>query len=106
MKNAINADFFVQLLIYMKKKAKYPNSFFASLPVAGMSGTVASFLSGTGLSGKAYVKSGSMERVQNYGGYIQHRNKWYAFCVMINNFEGDRSTVKKQIGELLNDVFQ
>jgi D-alanyl-D-alanine carboxypeptidase/D-alanyl-D-alanine-endopeptidase (penicillin-binding protein 4) len=105
MKNAISADFFVQLLIYMKKRAKYQHSFFSSLPVAGVNGTVASFLSGTALSGKAYVKSGSMERVQNYGGYIFHKNKWYAFCVMVGNFEGDRSTVQKQIGTLLNEVF-
>ena len=105
MKNAVNADFFVQLLIYMKKNAKYRDSFFSSLPTAGENGTVASFLSGTNLSGKAYVKSGSMERVQNYSGYIHYKNKWYAFCVMVNNFEGDRSTVQKQIGALLNGVF-
>jgi len=106
MKNAINADFFVDLLIYMRKRAKYKDSFFASLPTAGVNGTVSSFLSGTNLSGKVYVKSGSMERVQNYSGYIQHKNKWYAFCVMINNYEGDRSTVQKQIGTLLNEVFE
>ena len=106
MKNAVNADFFVQLLVYMKKRAKYKDSFFASLPTAGVSGTVASFLSGTNLSGKAYVKSGSMERVQNYGGYINYKNKWYAFCVMVNNFEGERSTVQKQIGALLDGVFR
>jgi len=106
MKNAINADFFVQLLIYMKKKGEYRDPFISSLPVAGVNGTVASFLSGTKLSGKAYVKSGSMERVQNYSGYIHYKDKWYAFCVMVNNFEGDRSTVQRQIGTLLNGLFQ
>jgi D-alanyl-D-alanine carboxypeptidase/D-alanyl-D-alanine-endopeptidase (penicillin-binding protein 4) len=106
MKNAVNADFLVQLLIYMKKKAKYQDSFFSSLPVAGVNGTVATFLSGTNLSGKVHVKSGSMERVQNYSGYVKYKDKWYAFCVMVNNFEGDRATVQKQIGALLNEVFQ
>ena len=104
MKNSVNADFLVQLLIYMKKKAEYGDSFFSSLPIAGVNGTVSSFLSGTNLSGKAYVKSGSMERVQNYSGYINYKNKWYAFCVMVNHFDGDRSTVQKQIGTLLNEV--
>ena len=106
MKNAVNADFFIQLLVYMKKRAKYRDSFFSSLPVAGENGTVAAFLSGTGLSGKAHVKSGSMERVQNYSGYIYYKNKWYVFCVMVNNYEGDRATVQKQIGTLLNGLFQ
>ncbi len=106
MKNAVNADFFVQMLVYMKKKGKYKDSFVSSLPIAGVNGTVASFLSGTKLSGKVYAKSGSMERVQNYSGYINYNNKWYAFCVMVNNFEGDRSTVQKQISTLLNGMFE
>ncbi len=106
MKNAINADFFVHLLIYMKKRAEHQHSFLSSLPTAGVNGTVASFLKGTNLSGKAYVKSGSMERVQNYSGYIHHKNKWYAFCIMVNNYEGERSVVKKQVETLLNRVFQ
>jgi D-alanyl-D-alanine carboxypeptidase/D-alanyl-D-alanine-endopeptidase (penicillin-binding protein 4) len=105
MKNAVNADFFVQLLVYMKKKGKYGDSFVASLPTAGVNGTVASFLAGTPLSGKVYAKSGSMERVQNYSGYIVHKNKWYAFCVIVNNFEGDRAVVKKQISTFLNAIF-
>ena len=106
MKNAINAEFFVQLLIYMRKKGTYGDSFALSLPAAGVSGTVKNFLAGTSLAGKAYVKSGSMERVQNYGGYVFHKNRWYAFCVMVSNYEGDRATVQKQIGTLLNGVFQ
>jgi D-alanyl-D-alanine carboxypeptidase/D-alanyl-D-alanine-endopeptidase (penicillin-binding protein 4) len=106
MKNTINADFLAKLLVYMKKKSEYGDSFFSSLPTAGVNGTVSSFLAKTNLSGKVYVKSGSMERVQNYGGYIYYKNKWYVFCVMVNNFEGDRATVQRQIGTLLNGLFQ
>ena len=106
MKNAINADFFVYLLRYMKNKGKYGEAFVASLPTAGVSGTVSSFMAGTPLSGKAFVKSGSMERVQNYSGYIQYNDKWYAFCIMVNNYEGDRATVRKQMSDLLNGLFE
>ena len=105
LKNAINAEFFVQLLIYMKEKAKYRKTFFASLPTAGVSGTVSSFLAGTSLSGKVYAKSGSMDRVQNYCGYIQHKDKWYAFCIMVNNYTGERNPIRKQISDLLNKIF-
>jgi D-alanyl-D-alanine carboxypeptidase/D-alanyl-D-alanine-endopeptidase (penicillin-binding protein 4) len=105
MKNAINARFFVDLLVYMKTNGIYGDAFLSSLPLAGKSGTVATFLKGSRLEGKVYVKSGSMERVQNYAGYIHHKNKWYAFCIMLNNYDGDRQTVRKQIATFLNAIF-
>jgi D-alanyl-D-alanine carboxypeptidase/D-alanyl-D-alanine-endopeptidase (penicillin-binding protein 4) len=105
MKNAGNARFFVDLLVYMKNTAVYKDAFFESLPVAGRNGTIVSFLKDSGLAGKVYAKSGSMERVQNYAGYIHYKNKWYAFCIMVNNYEGDRQTVRKQISTFLNSIF-
>ncbi len=104
MKNAISPKFLVNLLTYMYKDSKYSQSFMYTLPIAGKSGTVASFMKGSNLEGKAFVKSGSMERVQNYAGYIHANNKWYAFCIMVSNFTGARAAVKKQMSTLLNSL--
>ena len=104
MKNAINSAFLVEILGYMHNKSKYGKVFYESLPVAGVSGTVKYLMGGTPLAGKVHAKSGSMERVQNYCGYIQEGNRWYAFSVMVNNFAGPRSTVKLEISRLLNGV--
>ena len=104
MKNGISPKHIVDILEYMKNKSSYSKVFIESIPVAGKKGTVANFMKNTPLSGRAHVKSGSMERVQNYAGYIQHKEKWYAFCIMVSNFGGQRATVIKQISTLLNDI--
>ncbi|MCQ2188322.1 MAG: D-alanyl-D-alanine carboxypeptidase/D-alanyl-D-alanine-endopeptidase [Paludibacteraceae bacterium] len=106
MKNAINPNFFVDVLIYMKNKSKYANAFYESLPVCGVSGTVKSFLANTPLKGKAHFKSGSMERVQNYAGYVEHGDKTYAVCLMVNNFSCSRAELRVKMGNMLKEIFQ
>lgn len=104
MKNAISPKFMVDVLSYMNVQSKYSKQFLYTLPTAGRNGTVASFMKGTALEGKAFVKSGSMERVQNYAGYINANGKWYAFCIMVSNFTGVRKPLVKQIATLINEV--
>ncbi len=104
MKNAISPKFMVDVLTYMYTTSKYQKQFLYTLPTAGRNGTVASFMKGTALEGKAFVKSGSMERVQNYAGYINANGKWYAFCIMVSNFTGVRKPLVKQIATLINEV--
>lgn len=106
MKNAVNPEFLVNLLIYMKTKSKYSAAFYNSLPVCGVNGTVKGFLAGTPLSGKAHFKSGSMERVQNYAGYIEHGGRTYAVALMVNNFGCPRAELKKKMATMLNGLFQ
>ncbi|MCK9155632.1 MAG: D-alanyl-D-alanine carboxypeptidase/D-alanyl-D-alanine-endopeptidase [Paludibacteraceae bacterium] len=106
MKNAINASFLVDVLTYMKTKSLYSSAFLASLPICGVNGTVKPFLKGTPLAGKVYAKSGSMERVQNYCGYINYNKNWYVFCIMINNYLGDRYTVRQEITSFLNSLMK
>lgn len=104
MKNAISPKHIVDILEYMQKKSSHSRAFIESIPIAGKKGTVVNFMKNTPLAGKAHVKSGSMERVQNYAGYIQKGDKWYAFCIMVSNFGGQRGNVIKQISTLLNEV--
>ncbi|GHT32575.1 D-alanyl-D-alanine carboxypeptidase DacC [Bacteroidia bacterium] len=96
-KNAVSAAFICDVLKYMQAN----KAFYNSLPVAGESGTVASFLASTPLKGKAHVKSGSFRNVQCYAGYISKGGKDYVFCILVNNFTGERKNVVKLIEELL-----
>jgi D-alanyl-D-alanine carboxypeptidase/D-alanyl-D-alanine-endopeptidase (penicillin-binding protein 4) len=96
--NALSAGFLVQLLKYMDGKGK---DFYYSLPLAGKEGTVASFLKGTSLEGKARIKSGSITNVQSYSGYIEKGNKRYAFSIIVNNFTGKRRDLKHEMEKLL-----
>ncbi|GHT89208.1 peptidase M15 [Bacteroidia bacterium] len=96
--NALSAGFLVQLLEYMDGKGK---DFYYSLPLAGKEGTVASFLKGTSLEGKARIKSGSMTNVQSYSGYIEKGNKRYAVSIIVNNFTGKRADLRHEMEKLL-----
>ena len=104
MKNALSPKFMVDVLSYMHNQSTYSKSFLQTLPTAGRNGTVAGFMKGTALEGKAFVKSGSMERVQNYAGYINANNKWYAFSIMVSNFTGQRKPMVQQIAKMINAV--
>ncbi|MCR5568030.1 MAG: D-alanyl-D-alanine carboxypeptidase/D-alanyl-D-alanine-endopeptidase [Paludibacteraceae bacterium] len=106
MKNAISPKFLTDMLIYMKKKSKYADAFTITLPTAGKHGTVKNFLNGTLLAGKTFCKSGSMDRVQNFSGYVLWNGKWYAFTVMVNNFDCTRKQVRAAISNLLVDTFK
>lgn len=103
-KNAISPIFIVDLLTYMHQRSSYSQAFLSTLPTAGKHGTVASFMKGTPLAGKTFLKSGSMERVKNYAGYIFANGKKYAFCIFVSNFTGRANKVAQQISQLLNGV--
>jgi serine-type D-Ala-D-Ala carboxypeptidase/endopeptidase (penicillin-binding protein 4) len=99
--NGVSPRFFVQLLTYMRTQSKYKEAFFASLPVAGKTGTVKRLLAGTPLAGKVRAKSGSIRRVLCYSGYIELGEKEYAFSIMVNNYTGSSSNTRKAIEALL-----
>ena len=102
--NAVSANFFVNLLSYMGKSAN-SSVFRASLPVAGKSGTVRNFMKGTALDGKVQAKSGTINRVRAYAGYINLNGKKLAFAVMVNNPNSSKlSETTKKIEELLISV--
>jgi D-alanyl-D-alanine carboxypeptidase/D-alanyl-D-alanine-endopeptidase (penicillin-binding protein 4) len=103
--NAVSTAFLVDLLLYMDKQESRDGAFFHSLPVAGQEGTVSSFLKNTSLQGKAHIKSGSMTDVQSYSGYVEKGNKRYAFSLIINRFTGKRADLRKDIEQLLTNLF-
>jgi D-alanyl-D-alanine carboxypeptidase/D-alanyl-D-alanine-endopeptidase (penicillin-binding protein 4) len=103
--NAVSSGFLVDLLQYMDKKENHNGAFFQSLPVAGKEGTTSAFLRNTPLQGKARIKSGSITGVQSYSGYIEKGNKRYAFSLIVNRFTGSRAELRKDIEQLLTELF-
>lgn len=103
--NAVSAGFILDILTYMDKKYGRRGAFFKSLPLAGKEGTVTSLLKNTSLEGKAHLKSGSFTHVQSYSGYVEKGNKLYAVSLIINNFTGTRSELRKNIEQLFTGLF-
>ena len=99
--NAVSSKQLVQLLVKMKDN----QAFRKSIPIAGKSGTVRSFLKNSTLNGNVRCKSGSMTGVRSYAGYINNNSgKKLAFSIIVNNAEGLDSDVKIKIEELMNHI--
>lgn len=99
--NAVPPVFFTDLLSYMKKSEKAA-IFEQTLAVSGRSGTLEYLGKGTALTGKVKGKSGTMQQVCCYVGYITTQNgEEVAFAVMLNNFSISTYKVRKKIAEML-----
>ncbi|MFV0469403.1 MAG: D-alanyl-D-alanine carboxypeptidase/D-alanyl-D-alanine-endopeptidase [Dysgonomonas sp.] len=103
--NAVSPEFMCDVLFYMQNKSTNSAAFMASLPKAGIEGTVVNFMKGTRLDGKLLLKSGSIANVQCYAGYYVVKDKKYSFVVMVNNFNGERRSVVKAIEKLFLTIF-
>jgi len=76
------------------------------IPKAGINGTVRGMLRGSSAIGHVWLKSGSMEAVQSYSGYIQGRSgKWMSFSVIVNGFSAKSSDIRSRLDKLIRDVY-
>jgi D-alanyl-D-alanine carboxypeptidase/D-alanyl-D-alanine-endopeptidase (penicillin-binding protein 4) len=101
----VTASFICNLLIYMATKSGQSDAFIASLPKAGMEGTVAGILKGSALEGKALLKSGGMSRVRTYAGFITKGNKHYAVALFTCNYSCTMQEITQEIEKLLLALF-
>lgn len=103
--NAVSVDKLVFVLDYMKNKSSFSGNFMNSLPVAGVSGSLKSFGKGTILENNFRAKSGYMERVMGYAGYLTTASgKEIAIAVLVNNFSCTNAEMRKMLEELLVSV--
>ncbi|MDO4754741.1 MAG: D-alanyl-D-alanine carboxypeptidase/D-alanyl-D-alanine-endopeptidase, partial [Parabacteroides sp.] len=65
-----------------------------------------SFLKGTPLQGKAYLKSGGITGVRCYAGYIHKDDKTYAVAVLSNNYSCSMRQMTKDLEKLLVRLLQ
>ncbi|MFA8433629.1 MAG: D-alanyl-D-alanine carboxypeptidase/D-alanyl-D-alanine-endopeptidase [Marinifilaceae bacterium] len=103
--NAINASFLTKVLVYMTHS---PNSsaFRNSLPIAGKSGTLKNFARGTVLENKLQAKTGSMQGVRCYSGYLPNsKGKLIAFTLIINNYNCSPSALSEKVKQLLIKIY-
>ncbi|MGL4596373.1 MAG: D-alanyl-D-alanine carboxypeptidase/D-alanyl-D-alanine endopeptidase [Bacteroidia bacterium] len=83
-------------------KETYFNVFKKSLPVAGKSGSLASMGKGTAAEGHVFAKSGYINRVRGYAGYVQTRSgKMLCFSLLANNYSCSAAAMKKKLEKFL-----
>ena len=102
--DAVSATFFVDLLSYMRTKSRFSDEFYKSLPVTGGRGTLSTMLVNTPLEGKVHAKSGTIENVKCYAGYIELKDKTLVFSIMVNHPNGSTHEVVKAMEKLLLEL--
>jgi D-alanyl-D-alanine carboxypeptidase/D-alanyl-D-alanine-endopeptidase (penicillin-binding protein 4) len=99
--NAIAAIHLVELLQFMYNDKNNFESFKKSLPVAGVSGSIANMCKGTVAEGKVFAKSGYMTRVRSYAGYVTTiKGEDIAFAVIVNNYNCTPAEMKAKLEKL------
>jgi serine-type D-Ala-D-Ala carboxypeptidase/endopeptidase (penicillin-binding protein 4) len=94
-----------QMSQMMRKAAKDKSIFnylYASLPIAGQTGTASYMLKGTKAVGNIRLKSGSMRRVRAYTGYAKTKSgKLVAFTIIVNNFTGEGKLIRQEMEKVM-----
>jgi serine-type D-Ala-D-Ala carboxypeptidase/endopeptidase (penicillin-binding protein 4) len=100
--DAVSAEQFTKALAIMHKENLVFNDFYNSLPVAGRSGSIANICKGTEAEGNLCAKSGYMNRVRSYVGYVKNKKgELLAFAFLINNYTESSASIKRKIEKLL-----
>ncbi len=93
------------LLLHAAAKGEHFATYRASLPEAGRSGTLKSIGGGSAAEGRVRAKSGTMDRIRNYAGYLEARSgKKYAFALFVTNHTTDLSSVKAKIVRVWSEM--
>jgi D-alanyl-D-alanine carboxypeptidase/D-alanyl-D-alanine-endopeptidase (penicillin-binding protein 4) len=101
-RNVVPPGFFCDLLSAMYQDQEIRQVFWESLPLAGRSGSLKNSLKGTAAEEKLRAKSGSLERVRAYSGYVTNRaGKVLAFSVLLNNYEGGGGDARQKLLEIM-----
>lgn len=81
-----------------------PEKLTEYLPKAGSQGTVSSFWQTKGVS--AWLKSGSMNRIQSYSGLIKNKQgKWISFSFIANGFDGKNSSITPVVRKIIHELY-
>lgn len=102
--NGISAEHFCSLLNYMHN-SKNKDVFKATLPIAGISGTLSDVCRNQAAQGRVFAKSGTMSRIKSYAGYVETKSgKKLAFAIIFNNYNCSNSYLMNKIEKFMNTM--
>lgn len=85
--NYVTSDAMIWLLTYLWADPKHAAAFQATLPVAGVSGTLANRMKGTPAEGRVRAKTGTMSHVRSLSGYLTTvGGETIVFSMIANDF--------------------
>lgn len=103
----VSADVLSSLLIYLWTDPRHAAPFQASLPVAGISGSLANRMKGTPAQGRVRAKTGTLSNVRSLAGYVTTLDgDTVVFAIMVNNFRVPTADVDAVMERALNRVVE
>jgi serine-type D-Ala-D-Ala carboxypeptidase/endopeptidase (penicillin-binding protein 4) len=93
-----------QLAEIMQKMAQSEefDAFYSSLPIAGRTGSIAGSCRGTAAENNLRAKSGYLNRVRSYTGYVYNKKgEMVAFAMIMNNYTCTASEAKAKLEKLM-----
>lgn len=100
--NAISPRQMVFLLKYMKLKSNYFDTYYNSLAIAGKTGTLKNMFKGSIAKGKLRAKSGTVNHVKAFAGYVTSKSgREIAFSMAVNNFSCKPGEATEKLEQLM-----
>jgi len=97
---------FVTLLEYAQKQAWFP-AYYASLPVAGVDGTLNERMKNSGMAGRIHAKTGSVSHVRTLTGFADTAGgRRLIFSFLSNNEEGKNHEVHDALDGLCQAMME
>ena len=79
----------------------------ALLPVAGQDGTLSTRFAEGPAAGRIHAKTGSLSHVAALSGYAQRADgSWVAFSILVNNYNGPASEIRKVIDRICTLILE
>ncbi len=104
--NAVSADQMAKIILHAAHSEKLKSTVLDKLPLAGKEGSMRYFAKNTNLDGNLRGKSGSMEKVRAYAGnFASFSSREIGFVVLVNNFDGDATAMRKLIEKWLVEIY-
>ena len=98
--NFLTANVLVAVLDRIRAAPRHARPFEATLPIAGLDGTLESRMVGTVASGNARGKTGTMSNVRALAGYVETRDgEHLAFAILANNFSNPPAEIIETIDQ-------
>lgn len=100
-RNAISPKQLVDAL-YVIRTSPYFESFYESLPLAGLTGTLHKAMKGTVAEGRIRAKTGTISKVKSFAGYVSTvTGRKLVFSLLVNDFDGRTRPMKKKLEAVL-----
>jgi D-alanyl-D-alanine carboxypeptidase/D-alanyl-D-alanine-endopeptidase (penicillin-binding protein 4) len=100
--NLATADALVTMLSHIGRDDNLRESYEATLPVAGMDGTLEQRMKGTAAQGNVRAKTGSFSNARSLAGYVRSADgEPLVFALLANNFGVPASVIEQAMDDIV-----